>query len=85
MVDGCRFIIKKYYGCFTRGKVRIWILIKNAHFELRSVHTIEVLTYFELRSIHTSDRNCDLPFESVEKWRGCVWVPSKQTRTWLGG
>ena len=64
------------YGCFhTTAKCVFWILIWNAHFELRSIHTIEVLAYFELRSIHTSDRNCDLPFESVEKWRGCVWVP----------
>ena len=46
----------------------------NAHFELRSVHMIEVLAYFELRIIHTSDRKYDSPFESVEKRHGCVWV-----------
>ena len=44
--------------CFhMTAKCVFWILIRNAHFELRSVHTIEVLAYFELRSIHTSDRN----------------------------
>ena len=63
------------YDCFhTTAKCVFWILIRNAHFELRSVHMIEVLAYFELRIIHTSDRKCDSPFESVEKRHGCVWV-----------
>ena len=61
--------------CFhTTAKCVFWILIRIAHFELRSVHMIEVLGYFELRIIHTSDRKCDSPFESVEKRHGCVWV-----------
>ena len=61
--------------CFhTTAKCVFWILIRNAHFELRSVHMIEVLAYFELRIIHMSDRKCDSPFESVEKRHGCVWV-----------
>ena len=47
-----------FCDCFhMTAKCVFWILIQNAHFELRSVHTIEVLAYFELRSIHTSDRN----------------------------
>ena len=56
-------------------------LIRNAHFELRSVHMIEVLAYFELRIIHTSDRKCDSPFESVEKRHGCVWVACQSNMT----
>ena len=61
--------------CFhTTAKCVFWIWIRIAHFELRSVHMIEVLAYFELRIIHTSDRKCDSPFESVEKRHGCVWV-----------
>ena len=63
------------FDCFhTTAKCVFWILIRNAHFELRSVHMIEVLAYFELRIIHTSDRKCDSPLESVEKRHGCVWV-----------
>ena len=61
--------------------MRILILIRNAHFELRSVHMIEVLAYFELRIIHTSDRKCDSPFESVEKRHGCVWVACQSNMT----
>ena len=64
-----------HIDCFhTTAKCVFWILIQNAHFELRSVHMIEVLAYFELRIIHTSDWKCDSPFESVEKRHGCVWV-----------
>ena len=38
--------------CFhTRAKCAIWI----AHFELRIVHTREVIAIFELRSVHTRD------------------------------
>ena len=67
--------VKTVLDCFhTTAKCVFWILIRNAHFELLSVHMIEVLAYFELRIIHTSDRKCDSPFESVEKRHGCVWV-----------
>ena len=69
------FNLRLNYDCFhTTAKCVFWILIRNAHFELRSVHMIEVLAYFELRIIHTSDRKCHSPFESVEKRHGCVWV-----------
>ena len=47
------------------------ILIRNAHFELRSVHTIKVIANFELRSEHTSDRILDFGFQREKN----VWVP----------
>ena len=47
------------------------------HFELRSVHTREVIAIFELCSVHTRDRICGFAFESGEKRRGCVWVPCR--------
>ena len=48
-----------------------WILIRNAHFELRSVHTIAVIANFELRSVHTGDRILDFAFQREKN----VWVP----------
>ena len=51
--------------------MRILILIRNAHFELRSVHTIEVIANFELRSVHTSDQILDFAFQREKN----VWVP----------
>ena len=45
------------------GKVQILNLIRNVHYELRSVHTIEVIANFELRSVHTSDQILDFAFQ----------------------
>ena len=68
---GSRWDLAWRWPCFKVAKT---VFTRNAHFELRSVHMIEVLAYFELRIIHTSDRKCDSPFKSVEKRHGCVWV-----------
>ena len=51
--------------------MRIWILIRNAHFELCSVHTREVIAIFELRSVHTRVRIWDFAFQREKN----VWVP----------
>ena len=66
---------RQFSDCFhTTAKCVFLILIRNAHFELRSVHNDRSTCVVELRIIHTSDRKCDSPFESVEKRHGCVWV-----------
>ena len=49
----------------------IWIIIWIGHFELRSVHTREVIAIFELRSVHTRDRIWDFAFQREKN----VWVP----------
>ena len=60
------------HDCFhTRAKCVIWIIIWIAHFELRSVHTREVIAIFELRSVHTRDRIWDFAFQREKN----VWVP----------
>ena len=54
------------------GKVRILnFKIRNAHFELRSVHTREVIAIYELCSVHTRDRIWDFAFQREKN----VWVP----------
>ena len=68
---------KKFHGdldCFhMTAKCVFLIAIQDAHLELRSVHTVEVIAYFELRSIHTSasDRNLDVGFQREKN----IWVP----------
>ena len=58
--------------CFhTRAKCVIWIIIWIAHFDLRSVHTREVIVIFELCSVHTRDRIWEFAFQ----WEKNVWVP----------
>ena len=71
--------------CFhTRTKcviwIIIWIIIWITHFELRSVHTREVIAIFELRSVHTRDRIWDLAFQSGRRMSG---YPANHTCTEL--
>ena len=40
------------------------MIIRIVQFELRSVHTREVIAIFELRSAHTRDQIYDLVFQS---------------------
>ena len=48
--------LKGNLDCFhTRAKCVIWIIIWIAHFELRSVHTREVIAIFELRSVRARE------------------------------
>ena len=56
---------------YTTAKCVFWILIRNAHFELRRLHTREVIAIFELRSVHTRDRIWDFALH----WEKNVWVP----------
>ena len=68
------FLFNALSDCFhTRAKCVIWIIIWIAHFELRSVHTREVIAIFELSSVHayTRDRIWDFPFQREKN----VWVP----------
>ena len=61
--------------CFhMTAKCLFWILIWNAHFELRSVHTREVIAIFELRSVHTSDLNLRFCVRERGEEAGSVWV-----------
>ena len=51
------------------------MIIRIVQFELRSVHTGEVIAIFELRSVHTRDRIFDLEFQSRRRCMARVWVP----------
>ena len=63
--------------CFhTTAKCVFWILIRNAQFELRSVHMREVIAIFELRSVHTRDRIWDFAFRREKN----VWVPCQSNK-----
>ena len=70
----------------TTAKCVFWLLIRNAHFALRSVHIIEVLAYFESHApcyIDTSDRSCDSCSRAAccEMRHGCVWVACQSNMT----
>ena len=65
-------VSKVAWDCFhTRAKCVIWTIIWIAHFELRCVHTREVIVIFELCSVHTRDRIWDFAFQRKKN----VWVP----------
>ena len=50
-------------------------MIQDAHLELRSVHTVEVIANFELRSVHMSERILDFAFQREKN----VWVPCQSS------
>ena len=49
------------------------MIILIAQFELRSVHTREVIAIFELRSVHTRDRIWGLAFQSGRRMSGNMY------------
>ena len=53
------------------AKCVFWIVIQDAHLELRSVHTVEVIANFLLRSVHMSERISDFAIQREKN----VWVP----------
>ena len=67
-------------GSYMMAKFVFLILIRNAHFELWSVHTREVIAIFELRSVHTRDQIWDLAFQSGRRMSR---YPANQTCTEL--
>ena len=56
---------------FTRRQSAYFEFFENAHLELRSVHTREVIAIFELCSVQTRDRIWDFAFQREKN----VWVP----------
>ena len=74
------FFVGKFGAYFTvfhtRAKCAIWMIMRILQFELRSVHTREVVAIFDyVVYTYTRDRICGLAFPSRRRCVARVWVP----------